>query len=255
MLNIIKEFLNNPIVINWVAPIITGLIVIAVPSIVIRIFRVRKDTKKVDYVNQRYLNTVRPYIIQKINIDLRMIIDIRDSIIKESFIKEKYVYTPVQLKNKLLLDITEDKYISENDKKELLDFVYDVFGDLEIKQETMDKSDNKKAFLKLDKFVIIFIFCVIICAIIEASYGKNTNLSQDPIYGISYIVAFISATIIFVKYIVALPRSSVTDRTRFKDRFVNLLFEKEEEPINYAEIFTDYKKMMEYYNKTCKKRK
>ena len=33
------DLLKNEIVINWIAPIITGLIVIAIPAIAIKIFR------------------------------------------------------------------------------------------------------------------------------------------------------------------------------------------------------------------------
>ena len=117
MINIIKNFLTNQIIVNWVAPIITGLIVVVIPTILIRLFQMKKDKRKVDDANQRYLNSIRPYIIQKITIDRKFISDIRRVVIKESCIKEKYIYTEVELRNKLILDITEDSYISEIDKK------------------------------------------------------------------------------------------------------------------------------------------
>ena len=37
MINIIKNFLTNQIIVNWVAPIITGLIVVVIPTILIRL--------------------------------------------------------------------------------------------------------------------------------------------------------------------------------------------------------------------------
>lgn len=77
IINIFKSFLSNQFVINWVAPIITGLIVVAIPTAIIRIFRIRKDEKKVQDANERYVNLIRPYIIQKIKIDSRLITDIR----------------------------------------------------------------------------------------------------------------------------------------------------------------------------------
>ncbi|MEG0266329.1 MAG: hypothetical protein RR659_01630, partial [Bacilli bacterium] len=45
---IINNFLTNQIILNWIVPIITGLIVFIIPAIIIKIFQVKKDRKKLN---------------------------------------------------------------------------------------------------------------------------------------------------------------------------------------------------------------
>ncbi|MEG0408863.1 MAG: hypothetical protein RR623_08325 [Bacilli bacterium] len=48
MKEIINNFLTNQIILNWIVPIITGLIVFIIPAIIIKIFQVKKDRKKLN---------------------------------------------------------------------------------------------------------------------------------------------------------------------------------------------------------------
>ena len=202
MINIIKNFLTNQIIVNWVAPIITGLIVVVIPTILIRLFQMKKDKRKVDDANQRYLNSIRPYIIQKITIDRKFISDIRRVVIKESCIKEKYIYTEVELRNKLILDITEDSYISEIDKKELIDFTYEVFTGFNMKEinEAEIYKNRKKTVVLFDRNTIVLIVSLFICTIIQITSGEDANLNENMTFALSYIVAFFSLIIALVSY-------------------------------------------------------
>ena len=139
--NVIKPILINEIVVNWIAPIITGILVIAIPAIVLKFFRLRKDTKKINNVNDRFINSVRPYIIEKIKISSNLIIDIRRAIIMDSNIKERFVLSEIDLRNKLIMDINESKYIDEVNKKELIDFTYEIFKDFEKENELIDNKE------------------------------------------------------------------------------------------------------------------
>ena len=228
MINIIKNFLTNQIVINWIAPIITGLIVVVIPAISIRFFQIKKDKRKVDDANQRYLNSIRPYIIQKINIDKKFISDIRQVIIKESYIKEKYIYTELELRNKLILDITEDNYINEINKKELSDFTYEVFKGFvtEKKYENEVEKDSKHTLLVLDKTVVVLIVSLIICTIIQIKSGEKTDLNKNVTFGISYILAFLSMCLFFLSVIIDLLTSRISSELSLREKFKKLFFEE-----------------------------
>ena len=230
MINIIKNFLTNQIIVNWVAPIITGLIVVVIPTILIRLFQMKKDKRKVDDANQRYLNSIRPYIIQKITIDRKFISDIRRVVIKESCIKEKYIYTEVELRNKLILDITEDSYISEIDKKELIDFTYEVFTGFNMKEinEAEIYKNRKKTVVLFDRNTIVLIVSLFICTIIQITSGEDANLNENMTFALSYIVAFFSLIIALVSYFNISFKSRVSSDLNFKEKLFNLFFEEVE---------------------------
>ena len=147
------ELLKNDIVINWIAPIITGLIVVAIPAFIVKILRLRKDEKIVKEANQRYLDVIMPFIIQKIGISSVYITDIRNVIIYESGLKDKFVLSELSLRNKLVMDISESKYIDENNKKELIDFTYEVFKNFDNKNslEIVEENEIKKINNKIDQ--------------------------------------------------------------------------------------------------------
>lgn len=230
MINIIKNFLTNQIIVNWVAPIITGLIVVVIPTILIRLFQMKKDKRKVDDANQRYLNSIRPYIIQKITIDRKFISDIRRVVIKESCIKEKYIYTEVELRNKLILDITEDSYISEIDKKELIDFTYEFFTGFNMKEinEAEIYKNRKKTVVLFDRNTIVLIVSLFICTIIQITSGEDANLNENMTFALSYIVAFFSLIIALVSYFNISFKSRVSSDLNFKEKLFNLFFEEVE---------------------------
>lgn len=150
--NVIKPILINEIVVNWIAPIITGLLVILIPAAALKFFRFKKDIKKINAVNERFINSIRPYIIEKIRISSNIITDIRSAIIMDSDIKERFVISEIDLRNKLIIDINESKYIDEVNKKELIDFTYEIFKDFEKKNSLID---NKEINVKQRKVSVL----------------------------------------------------------------------------------------------------
>ena len=224
-----KEILTNQIIINWIAPIVTGLLVVAIPTFIIKIFRIKKDVRKVEEANQRYLDCIRPYIIQKINIDGKFIRNIRSVIIKESCIKEKYIYTEIELRNKIILDITEDNYINENDKKELSDFTYQVFTDF--KEKTSKSKKDSFQFVPnvwTIIYLITFIISLSICLIIRFISGQTVSdmLKNDNFFIFSYIVLIFAGMMTLSSMIIGEFKSKVTYENQYKDRFINVIFER-----------------------------
>ena len=132
---VLKPFLTNEIVITWVSPVITGLIVVAVPAGIIwllKTLQIKKDEKKIEEANQRFINSIRPYIIQNIKILPKFITDTRTVVVKESGVKDKFIYSELSLRNKLIMDINESKYIDEDNKEKMIKFTYDTFSTFDV---------------------------------------------------------------------------------------------------------------------------
>ena len=89
---ILEPILTNQIIVDWIAPIITGLIVLLIPAIVTRVIKNRNLLRNIKDINSKIINTIRPFIIQRIEISSHFISDLRKAIIKENGIKEKYVF-------------------------------------------------------------------------------------------------------------------------------------------------------------------
>lgn len=216
MANLVKEFLNNQIVVNWIAPIITGLIVVAVPSGIAKFVQIKIDKKKVNDANNRYLDSIRPYIIQKIDISSKLISDIRNVVVDESDLKNKYVYSEIQLRNKLIMDITESKYIDENNKYELIEFTYKNFKEFEnTNVNSVIKDNNLVRVFKLKNIHLIFIVSLIILTIVSLVDREGTKSLENPAALFSAIICMFSVLIILSSMIVKFFRSEVSERKEY----------------------------------------
>lgn len=221
--SVIEPILTNEIVVNWIAPIITGMLVIAIPAIIVRFFRLKKDIKKINDVNGRFINSVRPYIIEKIKIPSALVTDIRNGIILDSDIKERFVISEMQLRNKLIMDITESKYIDEVNKKDLIDFTYDIFKDFNKKDvlvENKELSINKKRkFMIINRVFRNPIFLMIlahILIIVTLFFDKSGLKPEDNFaYFIPILLGIVSMFSFISEVGFKIIRSSVTERKRF----------------------------------------
>ena len=226
---IFRPFLTNEIVVNWIAPIITGLIVVAIPTIIVKIFRLRQDRKKVREANQRFLDSIRPYIIQEIEISASFITDIRDVVINESGLKDKYVYSEMQLRNKLIMDINESKYIDENNKDKLIKFTYDVFKHFSVNDKVIVKQDSNSVnnlnfqFFKIP--IILFAISFTLMVIGVCLNGSKQDPLDDPVIALPFLLGIFSLVMMMVPVILSLIQSDVQKNT-YLDDFMNLLIQK-----------------------------
>lgn len=229
--NVIKPILINEIVVNWIAPIITGILVIAIPAIVLKFFRFRKDTKKINNVNDRFINSIRPYIIEKIKISSNLIIDIRRAIIMDSNIKERFVLSEIDLRNKLIMDINESKYIDEVNKKELIDFTYEIFKDFEKENELIDNkeiSTREKKVNILDNFVknpIILFFVSQIMIVLTLFFDKSGVKPEDN-YAIllPLILGVFSLFSLLLDYIFKMLRSDIYESKKVYSNYEKIIY-------------------------------
>lgn len=217
----IKPFLENDIIINWVAPIITGLLVLVIPSILVKIFQTKKDEKKIKTANQRFLDAVRPYIIQEIEISAATISNIRNVVVKESGLKDKFISSELDLRNKLIMDITESKYIDENNKEKLMNFatkVFDSFDNIsnDVKEEV---KEHRFSFLFENRVLIMTLIIFILSSLfilIGTIYGHEVGLDPDNNYSIvlPLVTGLLSVISIGIYFISNVFESKVTDNKK-----------------------------------------
>lgn len=213
------DLLKNEIVINWIAPIITGLIVIAIPAIAIKIFRFKKDEKAIKRANQRFIDSIIPFIIQKISINYSYISDVRNVVIEESGLKDKYVYSEISLRNKLIMDISESKYIDEENKNELIDFTYNTFKHFENKEDVVlsEEHESKKlntkvlSFLTSNPLILLIIsqFLILLVVIFDK---RNIKPEENILIMLPFLLGFISILGIVLMIISKLFESSVSNK-------------------------------------------
>ena len=221
MKNIVKSFLTNEIVINWVAPIITGLIVVAIPAGIIKIIQLKKDERKIHDANKRFLNSIRPYIIQGININSNFISDIRKVIVQESGVKDKFIYSEYDLRNKLIMDINESVYIDEKNKEKLINFTYETFKSFDntksLESKEVNEESKKVKFLHNMIFAptITFIMSVIMMILISIFDNNNLELTENPIFALPFLLGFLSSIVIILSMILNLFESKVTRKQKF----------------------------------------
>ena len=220
------ELLKNEIVINWIAPIITGLIVVAIPTIVIKTFKFKKDEKTIKQANQRFLDCIMPFVIQKIEVSSSYISDMRNVIIEESGLRDKYVYSEMGLRNKLIMDISESKYVDEDRKKELIDFTYNIFKDFENKEslEVSEEHEQKKLNTKFFSWLMIdplglLIISQIMIVIVVIFDGRNIKPEENILIMLPFLLGFISVIGISIKIISKIFESNVS-RKKYRDDMI-----------------------------------
>lgn len=179
-------FLENEIVVNWVAPIFTDLVSFVLPIIVVGIVRGFKKVKSVKEANEKIINAIRPFIIQQINIEIQTVEKIRTAILKEAQLKEKDVYSLEEIQNKLILDISETRYLKEQEKQNLIDFTYKVFsGNIKSKKSKDSKNENSK---KIVNFLIELLAILVLSIIGVIIKNNDDNYLDNPFYIMSIVV-------------------------------------------------------------------
>lgn len=176
----IKAFLTNNIVIAWIAPIFTAIIA----TIIIKVFSIRKKNKEIKAANQRYADAIRPYVIQKIEINEQIIHGIRNAISMEFSVPEKYIYTDGALRDTLMYDITTTRFMTEQGKAELIHNIVNMFKFEE------EKTESYYTIKKINKKGIFFACLVGILGLVTtvALYFADPEEAKDPNSIIQFIM-------------------------------------------------------------------
>lgn len=199
---VIKPILTNQIVVDWIAPIITGLIVVAIPAILAKFFRNKSFQKSINLVNSKIIDTIRPFIIQRIEITPDFISGVRVAIIKENSIKEKYIYTEIEIRNKILLDISETRFLAEKEKQELIEFTNKIFGKFsktlsKTKANDEELEEQKLKWIQKITYLICFVASLVTMLIAYIIKPVGENLEDNVVIILTLITAIVSMALLF----------------------------------------------------------
>jgi hypothetical protein len=200
MLEIIASFLRNDIMINWIVPIIGSSIVV----IAIKLFMDRYKSKTVisiiNVANNRFIDAIRPFFIQEIEIDMKIVNNIRNAIKREYCADDNMLYTIEQLEEQIILDISETKYLTEERKKELIHNVYIKFDDLKNEvyedqaeeQTELIKSEINRLKSSNSRLFVLFILVIMMTIILLINYFYTLDFSN------LYLLIIILPLIMFI---------------------------------------------------------
>lgn len=186
----IKAFLTNNIVIAWIAPIFTAIIA----TIIIKVFSIRKKNKEIKAANQKYADAIRPYVIQKIEINEQIIHGIRNAISMEFSVPEKYIYTDGDLRDMLMYDITTTRFMTEQGKAELIQNIVNMFKFEEEKTESYYtvKKINKKGIFFACFVGILGLVVTVALYLADPEEAKNPNSIIQFIMFLSTLISLFS---------------------------------------------------------------
>jgi hypothetical protein len=200
MFEIIASFLRNDIMINWIVPIIGSSIVV----IAIKLFMDRYKSKTVigiiNVANNRFIDAIRPFFIQEIEIDMKIVNNIRNAIKREYCADDNMLYTIEQLEEQIILDISETKYLTEERKKELIHNVYIKFDDLknEVYEEQTEeqteliKTEINRLKSSNSRLLVLFILVIMMTTILLINYFYTLDFSN------LYLLIIILPLIMFI---------------------------------------------------------
>ncbi len=185
MFEIITGFLRNEVIIQWIAPIIGTIIVL----IAIKLFMDRYKSKSVisiiNIANNRFIDAVRPFFIQEIEINMKIVNNIRNAIKREYCADDNMLYTIEQLEEQIILDISETKYLTEERKKELIHNVYSKFDNLKTEekgepeeQTELIRSEINRLKSSNARLVILFILVIMMTIILLINYFYTLDFSN-----------------------------------------------------------------------------
>lgn len=184
-----RTFFEDTIVISWIAPIVTGLIVVVITSIIGRILSIwwknRAFIRKVNGANEKYINNILPYMIQKINLSKEVLYSIKSAISMEYQVAMKYMYNNEQIRNQIILNISNTRFLTENNKIELIDNVMKVFNEIGSSIEEKTVTKRKKSLDKKYPMISLIsglIFVLVIC-------GENSDKIDNPNSVVQLLIA------------------------------------------------------------------
>ena len=155
----------NHIITTWIAPVVTGVIVVVVTTGMGKIIAIwlknKTFLKNRDRANEKYIDNILPYMIQKIDINADFVTSVKNAISIQFNLQEKYLYTNEQLKNQIILSISDSKFITELQKFELTQHVQRTFENIgnDIEKVEITKKEEKTISKKYPIIMLVISLC------------------------------------------------------------------------------------------------
>jgi uncharacterized integral membrane protein len=222
----IITFLKNEIAINWVAP----FVVTSIPALFFKLVSDRQKSKNIistiKVANRRFVDVVRPFFIQEITLNIKMLEDIRKAILIEYSIEDNMLYSLQQLKEMIILDIAETRFLTEDKKDVLINCVYREFEKLkseDLKSEKIiDEKYNEvinrehKKLRNVSITLLMFIYIIVIFAII-IYYKGNVKFNFIKTEILFPIIAFMMGIMMVILEVITPYRLKIAQKLNKKD--------------------------------------
>jgi hypothetical protein len=186
MLHSIEDFLRNGILLNWIAPILGTIIGAIGIKLLIDRYKSKSVISIINIANNRFVDAIRPFFIEEIEIDMKIVINIRNAIKREYCADDDMIYTIEQLKEQIILDISETKYLSEERKKQLIHNVYLKFDNFQTETDT-DIVEEQTELIKYEinklrvnnyYLAIISVLIIVMAIILLISFFYTLNFNN-----------------------------------------------------------------------------
>ena len=155
----------NTIITTWIAPVVTGVIVVVITTGIGKIISIwwknRTFLKNRDRANEKYIDNILPYMIQKIDVDADFVISVKNAISIQFNLLEKYLYTNEQLKNQIILSISDSKFMTELHKSELIQHVQSTFKNIgnDIEKVEVVRKEERRISKKYPMIMLVISVC------------------------------------------------------------------------------------------------
>ncbi len=186
MFQAIEDFLQNGVLLNWIAPILGTIIGAIAVKILIERYKSKSVISIINVANNRFVDAIRPFFIEEIDIEMKIVINIRNAIKREYCADDDMIYTIEQLKEQIILDISETKYLSEERKQQLIHNVYAKFDNFQAETDT-DIVEEQTELIKYEinklrvnnyYLAIISVLIIVMAIILLISYFYTLNFNN-----------------------------------------------------------------------------
>ena len=186
---------TNTFITTWIAPVVTGILVVIFTTGTGKIISVwwknRTFLKNRERANEKYIDNILPYMIQKIDMDGDFVISIKNAISMQFNLQEKHLYTNEQLKNQIILSISDSKFMTELHKSELIQHVQSTFKNIgnDIERAEVLRKEEQRTNKKYPMVTLIISICftLIVYAISPEKVDDPNSIAQVlSVFGILF---------------------------------------------------------------------
>lgn len=183
----INSLITNNIMVAWVAPIVTTLIatlLLFIISIVVKRKKSISVIKTITVANKRLMDSIRPFFIQRIKLNKDILLNIISSIAREYDLEIDVMLSTNEIKENIILDVSETRFLKDTDKMELIDFIDAVF-----KEYKVPETNNMERYNKMQEFLLE-----------EREHIKNYNKQLVVTSSATILVSIVAFVVSFKKF-------------------------------------------------------
>lgn len=171
----------NTFITTWVAPVVTGVIVVVITTGIGKIVSIwwknRTFVRNRDRANEKYIDNILPYMIQKIDVNADFVASVKNALSMQFNLQAKHLYSNEQLKNQIILSISDSKFMTELQKSDLIQYVQSTFKNIgqDIEKVEVSRKEERRANKKYPILMLVISVCCTL--IVYAIYPEKVD---DP---------------------------------------------------------------------------